>query len=904
MLAPRIPFTRLLFAVVAIDQLTKSLAPALLAQGRELILPGTGLTLVSAPVSNVPAYSARLLIFTLLVVLLLVRLLRRDEQAGELAFSGIQLVVGGALSTAIDIFLLREKVAVFALAAGGAEVYVSVANAAVVVGALLLVLDFMQRRWVPVGPEVPLLDPPRWSVDLGQLRRGIDNVRIDVRLSPRFEGAARDLITSLLTVQVWRDPWSTTPPQPSQRTLEGFRTGYAQLVEAAIHRAKQDNESTRVALAQLAAIKFVLGETREEFDRLLRERRTALDFSADPAGRKGAHAHEQFVRLRRRRRAIIDATVAATFQQMQHAENGPIADLKSSLLGEPAGLPPEVFASPLLRAEDLGDEQVLMRHYVLLGQRADDAFNPRRLEHLMREFFAPYPLTGPDPDASAADATPAARESDRARSSRGRGLWPWFDEPDNADVLLDIDGYRSERRRAKARGDRDAARRFTRHVRFQRRLAGRLDKTLRAEGVIPFILSAYEVPALWKTLQIPLNPHAIHRYLSGPRGRSEVAVKLRALARSTGRVNVIEELDGAARRLRRASYRHRRAFAQRFMRDFMTYRRDLARARIIGRWLEELRLLKAPDEIRLSQANRMLYELLTVEDGQAEAAPPVCGHTIIKADVRGSTRIAQELIDRGLNPGTHFGLNFFEPIKSLIDLYGAEKVFIEGDAIILALLERDDEGAARVSVARACGLARSILEVVSAHNATGAKYGLPALELGIGIAHEAGPPTYLFDEDQPIMISPAIGRADRLSSCAPFLRKKHQPKSGRRIQVYSTDTLSLYDAKGTSLFRYNVNGIELESAAFEKLTGELKLEVLDDPDSTTGGRFFAARYPDARGMMRNLLVREGSVKPIGRLQDPEAVEVQRFYEVVVDPEVLGRVARESSDARGDPDPGR
>jgi len=63
----------------------------------------------------------------------------------------------------------------------------------------------------------------------------------------------------------------------------------------------------------------------------------------------------------------------------------------------------------------------------------------------------------------------------------------------------------------------------------------------------------------------------------------------------------------------------------------------------------------------------------------------VVSHVIIKADVRGSTRMTQDLLSRGLNPASHFSLNLHEPVKKLLDRYAAKKVFIEGDAIILAI---------------------------------------------------------------------------------------------------------------------------------------------------------------------------------------------------------------------------
>ena len=67
-----------------------------------------------------------------------------------------------------------------------------------------------------------------------------------------------------------------------------------------------------------------------------------------------------------------------------------------------------------------------------------------------------------------------------------------------------------------------------------------------------------------------------------------------------------------------------------------------------------------------------------------------------------------------MNPASYFSLNFYDPVNKLLAKYGASKVFLEGDAIILALLER--EGESNLAVSRACVLAREIIEIVRGYN--------------------------------------------------------------------------------------------------------------------------------------------------------------------------------------------
>ena len=89
-------------------------------------------------------------------------------------------------------------------------------------------------------------------------------------------------------------------------------------------------------------------------------------------------------------------------------------------------------------------------------------------------------------------------------------------------------------------------------------------------------------------------------------------------------------------------------------------------------------------------------------------------HVVLKADVRDSTRLTRTMMEKGLNPASYFSLNFYDPVNKLLEKYGAQKVFLEGDAIILAILER--EGEPGLAVSRMCVLAREIIEIVRGYN--------------------------------------------------------------------------------------------------------------------------------------------------------------------------------------------
>ncbi|MES9937228.1 MAG: hypothetical protein ABW153_12350, partial [Sedimenticola sp.] len=330
-------------------------------------------------------------------------------------------------------------------------------------------------------------------------------------------------------------------------------------------------------------------------------------------------------------------------------------------------------------------------------------------------------------------------------------------------------------------------------------------------------------------------------------------------------------------------------------------RHDLKLAYLGHKAMADIRLLYSPQDIELSRSNGTLHEFVLREEQQPEKHR-IRNHVILKADLRGSTRITAQLLEKGLNPASHFSLNFFDPINKLLTVYGANKVFVEGDAVILSVFEYEDTPYQWLCVSHACGLAVNILKVVDRQNIENRKYGLPELELGLGIAFSDQEPAFLYDEEREIMISSssAINRADQLSSCSAAVRKSDYGKRlGRGVEVYSPADPGGQDKEASDrLVRYNVNGIELDVPAFYKLKSELVLKQVQFELNGTEARFLAARYPDLDGKMHWLVVREAPIRKWNG-EEPGAQEEhgRSYYQVVSDPDTLRAVIDRVRDRR-------
>lgn len=861
----------LFLLVLVLDQLLKGAAVLLLpVDGHLQLLPGFDYVLVQSVAGIASPQRLRLAVIVLLCAWLLLRLQRRSARAQQHVGPALLLLAAGIASNLMDLMLLRQRIGLFALQFPQGELLLSVADGAVAIAALLMVAD-LARTGRPALPETAHLPRPRSArVDLSSLPRGIDNIRVDVQVSPALRSRVREIAAAVLAPEVWREAWRAVPYGPNPASLDALRAGCRELVEGAVHRARDEGRPVLVSLAQLALVACIRTETTAMFEQLVRELRREVEQHPRPAARTAARQQQHLATLGRRRNELIEQVRELLLQQVQRSETGALRELRRALAGEDAGLDASIVANPMLCAPDPEDAAFLLRRYqLLLGQRAEDSAHPGRVERLLRQCLD-------------CDAEPGLGGEDEVASGVRADPCPWLDDPDNLDRLLDLDATLRQRQGATGRA---AAVQLARQAREQGRLLDALETRLRAEGLMPLVLASEPVAALWKGLSLPISPKLLQRYLTDRTQRRVLAARLRRLERGGGsEVELLAPLNQVLQRQQHAERGERRRAVSRFVRAFFVYARDRKRLRAMEAWLSQIHLLDEPESLRLAHANRTVHAFLTGGDSEDVRDLPVAGHVIVKADVRGSTTMTAELLERQLNPATHFSAQFFEPIAALLPLYGASKVFVEGDAVILALLEQPGDVSGCLSVARACGLARGILQIVAQHNVRAARHHLPRLELGIGIAYERGPPTWLYDDDRPIMISPAIGRADRLSSCAAFLRSEPHFAAGNRVQVFQAVTDAAGDdKKGAARFRYNVDGIELEPAAFHRLAGEIRLSLRAAAVGPRGGmeRFHSGRYSDARGVLRDLTVREGRIWSFDRRKGPMRETGEAFFEVVV-----------------------
>lgn len=762
-------------------------------------------------------------------------------------------------------------------------------------------------------------------INLAGFTKGIDNVHLDVQLSPQFQGHTETLLAALMEQETQDRRVGAARRGPTFQQWEEFRNLYTRMMEAATHQAKSKNEPSLVQLAQVATIKFLLEEVDRKLDQMRQKLRRALASDGLRSDTVRIEANEWLSWLIQNKAKLKYKILRQLLTPILQSEEGTLGELRQSLWGERWSLPREFISNPLLLADSPFDEELLMTHYVLLEeggiQDGDRTYSYAAMDRLILNLF-PTPMShhGTKTALAQPEQVLARTKAEFPKAVKklkpGQGFvenepsksnfkevprregtpksqFAWAEVPTNVDLLFDDSLATNQIQAAKRSGDESARALWKAQRRFQRRMLATVERHFRRNGLLMQVVAAFEIVPIYKELSSLLAPGELHRFVVNQAARKGLLEKIdnKQGPRRPGEMAPLIQLS---QHIAKLSHRKERDLLIKFVKAFLTFRRDLTHLQILRQAIAVIELRTNPNDLRLSQANLSLHRFLGTAEIQT-SVQTVRNHVILKADIRGSTKVVAELCNRSLNPASHFSLNFFDPLNSVLQTYGANKVFIEGDAVILSMTEHKETPEHQFSVARMCGIGKRLLDLVQKQNTSCRKNGLPELEIGIGVVYCEGPPTFLFDGNQPIMISPAIGMADRLSSCSWMLRNQqtNQKRVATNVQIYDIPQgHSRTEDKFEGRLRYNVNGIELNKEGFVKLQSELTLQevTLVLPRDDTPTTFFFGKYPDLNGALHRLIIRLGHIRSFDQRHPQLGIPTsEAFYEVIVDDTLRAQV---------------
>jgi len=742
-------------------------------------------------------------------------------------------------------------------------------------------------------PRIPLFSfghedseavPPRLNgftpfLTLEGLQLGVDNLRHDVLLSPKFATQTRAQIARLIVRH--GDVEGLLAAEAPQVRQGGHFIGsqsaakvnaktsgselkplLVEMHSAALNRAKAEANPSLDLLARMAIVKFLRIELGLQFAQILERCRATLKSYDGIRQQKALEYRERVAAFQVAKKGILRKTGQELFRTLREIEKETLARTRRSLFGNSNGNDEQykLFLNPLIFTSDGCDAYVNAEQYVMLGNFDTDPDRFANIRKLAYEFLQSLNLgTEEDPE---------------------RAINAWLNAPENALEL--VGSGTSDDSTPEARGQKT-------------RLAawlGLLDR----EKLMEYVVASYEAVPLLAEYSPRINAQQLKNALISREERSRVE----KLIVEQGKISR-DSLQAAVQRAAACRGAERGKMAARFLHDFMRYHRDLRNLETLRLAMDNVNLI-ANDKMRqLSAMNGTLYEFLLPEE-QKPSEEKVVRHVIIKADVRDSSRLTRSLLERGMNPASYFSLNFYDPVNKLLSKYGASKVFLEGDAIILAILERDAEPG--LAVARACVLAREIIDIVRGYNQLLERAGLPGIELGVGISYQDSAPMYLMDGEQRIMISDALNESDRLSSCSKRVRKSMKTIE-TPFNVFAFQTVSdadVEDSPDDFILKYNLNGIRISEAAFARLKQEISLQLspLDLPRAWEGEEFhlWSGLVPVGNDIFRKIVVRGSRMPQI----DPHNFSVQLwterwYYEICSNPAIDAKLEGKAAAAK-------
>jgi len=804
----------------------------------------------------------------------------------------------------------------------------------------------------PNHPARMKLEPYCAEIKLNDVALGVDNIHYDVFLSPRFVEFTRkyllDLVRQTVNISLvyGKDRKQSGSPEHS-----AFRKILTEMLQGSLTDAKFKQSIETDLLHHLAIVKHLNAEISVEFSSLIveckdwiRARGEVFEHSQQAHVMRAKIAEIQADKKNVYR--MVGETICRIWREVEETT---LAKSRRALFGEDFQETYELLQNRCLFVENGNDDNLFLEHYVLLGNFVNDPDRFEIFDSLLLDFVRDFILAGDNAD----DLSKARKAHERlleqarllrsemarveqeieetsSRAGDGDGLFPSFfkkkagpspeskgeianlhqkfesleksleelSEPIEAakqrlDFLVEeyrgrLGDYLNRPQNARCLFDEHVSRADAEsgtHTPSQ--LLEEWLHRLEERELVLHVLAGYELRKISADYCPPVHLQALKKALVGRDDAKRVEA---ILEQFPARKISMKRLEEASRAIRRRTHEEQLSTALQFVEDFMRLRRDRRNYHHVVAWMERINLVRSERARELSRANKSLYEFLHPEEGRKKN-DPVINHTIIKADVRGSTGITKDLLAKGMNPASHFSMNLHEPVKKMLERYGAATVFIEGDAIILAIEETEASRATKRAVGRACVLAREILAVTQAYNVRAKTTDLPALEIGVGVAFQDSAPSLWMDGNSKIMISRALNLSDRLSSCTKITKRlflnNPSPFNVFLLQPLMEDAAE--DEGEELLVRFNLNGIEMNEEAFQKLSSEISMASMAGTFPMPWGKervqLYVGEVPFGE-TLEPVVIRKGFVHQLLSGAKIGAQGTRPYYEVCTDAKLL------------------
>src|SRR5581483_2413650 len=230
----------------------------------------------------------------------------------------------------------------------------------------------------------PVLSSYKPALSLEGLQVGIDNLRHDVHLSPKFVDRARTQLASiiirhggvegLLAAEAPENasrnhfiaPKAVPKAQPQVESCD-LKPLLREMHLASLNRAKAADNLAIDLLGRVAIIKFVRTEMNAQFAQILERCRMMLRTYEGVRQQKALEYRERVAGFQVAKKIILRMAWQEVFRTLREIEKETLARTRRSLFGSRGEEEYKLFLNPLIFTEDGRDTYVTAEHYVMFG---------------------------------------------------------------------------------------------------------------------------------------------------------------------------------------------------------------------------------------------------------------------------------------------------------------------------------------------------------------------------------------------------------------------------------------------------------------------------------------------------------------------------------------------------------
>jgi len=269
-------------------------------------------------------------------------------------------------------------------------------------------LPIFRLGGAPEKPAPPNLAASTPFVSLEGLTVGVDNLRHDVVLSPKFVELARlhiarqiarhgelEGLLSAEAPQAQQGPsWMRNQAGKSVRPKNDpgeWKSALTEIQVASLNRAKKEFKLSVDLLARLAVTKFLRTEMNQQFLQVLERCRVLLKTYDNMRQQKAHEYREKLAAFQVKKKIILRKTGQEIFETLREVEKSTLARTRRSLFGEETSggsyFTYPLFLNRLLFSEDGRDDFLCAEHYVMLGNWDRDSDRYGRMREIVSGFL-------------------------------------------------------------------------------------------------------------------------------------------------------------------------------------------------------------------------------------------------------------------------------------------------------------------------------------------------------------------------------------------------------------------------------------------------------------------------------------------------------------------------------------